>query len=352
MNTPTNFDTEVDNRIKRDAGEWFSKRRGDHASASVEQGFREWLTKNPMHELVYQQLELSWEMSRDLLEDDDIKRELELAKAAAGLTGEDVLSEESQARRVFPLRWLAQCAAVVVIVMGTLVAKDYQAYERYETRVGEQRLVRLEDGSTAMLNTNTVLKVRIGSDKRSLVLSQGEAYFKVAKDKSRPFEVMADRHIVRAVGTEFNVNLHTEEVDVEVAEGIVEIEAETKGQPDPQVIARLSLGQAMSLEYGSVNGDALPAVEKANLERITAWQVRQIYFDADTLGDAIEEYNRYTEIKFTLLDNDLAQQRISGVFNLGDRKSFAFALEQLLGVKVIKKSGEYFVVKAAEPKFG
>src|SRR5690606_6030511 len=89
--------------------------------------------------------------------------------------------------------------------------------EEYITYVGEQRLVQLEDGSQVRLNTNTRIQVSYSRQTRRIDLLQGEAYFDVSKDPQRPFEVIANHSIVRALGTEFNVSLLNSAVAVDVA---------------------------------------------------------------------------------------------------------------------------------------
>ena len=77
----------------------------------------------------------------------------------------------------------------------------------YATKVGEQQLVVLDDGTRMTLNTDTRVRVEIGPDLRSVNVQAGEALFEVAKDPRRPFVVhVADSEVV-ALGTVFSVRL-------------------------------------------------------------------------------------------------------------------------------------------------
>ena len=77
----------------------------------------------------------------------------------------------------------------------------------YETPVGGQSRITLADGSTVILNTNSLLDISFSDKCRDVHLRRGEAYFDVVHDKARPFTVYADNYVVRDIGTAFDVHL-------------------------------------------------------------------------------------------------------------------------------------------------
>ena len=91
------------------------------------------------------------------------------------------------------------------------------------TAKGETKRVALPDTSVASLNTGSKLEVKLARDKRQIVLLKGEAWFEVAKDKTKPFVVEAGQVRVRAVGTAFGVRRLDNGVEVLVTEGTVEV---------------------------------------------------------------------------------------------------------------------------------
>jgi transmembrane sensor len=88
-------------------------------------------------------------------------------------------------------------AASLALFLALPAAPDYA------TKVGEQRQVRLADGSLAALNTDSQLDVAYSTGRRDLTLRQGEAWFQVAHNAARPFEVHVGPVHVRATGTAF-----------------------------------------------------------------------------------------------------------------------------------------------------
>jgi transmembrane sensor len=311
---------------------WFAKMTSPVRSAATEHQFQQWLNADPAHAPAYERCKSVWLLSNDLLTDADIQRELALAKQ--GLHG----TQHG--------RWskFAQYAAVLLIAVGLFFVGSQMPSNEYSTQIGEQRLIKLADGSTAMLNTNTVLEVDIGDTHRKIQLLQGEAYFDVAHDSARPFEVLAAGSIVRALGTEFNVSISDREIAVSVAAGRVAVETQNPLQ-QRRIIAEINPGEAVKY---SKDGPR-PHIQAANLNRIAAWQERKIYFKGERLQDAVKEYNRYIEQPMQIADNDLQDQLITGIFNIGDLDSFAFSLEQALDAQVIKDKDRILIVKKVAP---
>jgi transmembrane sensor len=102
-------------------------------------------------------------------------------------------------------------------------------YSKYSTRKGERREIQLSDGSIVILNVASTIQIAsdFGIQKRDVLL-QGEAFFLVSKDKTRPFIIKTGKIQTRVVGTSFNINAYTDEgsVSVAVATGKVQIEKE------------------------------------------------------------------------------------------------------------------------------
>lgn len=336
------------NTIRAEAAQWFARLHTPTCSEETRQEFAQWINTNPQHELAYEQCRTLWLISGNLKDDPALKRELtsayerieELRSDAAPI----IQSAKSKTWQRF-----AQAAAVVVVGIVFIFTMGQSKPQEYITHVGEQRLLQLEDGSTVMLNTNTKIQVSYSNQKRRIDLVQGEAYFDVSKDPKRPFEVIADNSLVRAVGTEFNVALLNRAVDVDVTEGIVEFEIPTATptagkSPATKLATRLKVGEAAQYQHGAAN----VKTRDANLARVSAWQVRKIYFNANTLAEAVEEYNRYTQQKINVIDPDLNQQRITGIFHVGDMDAFIFSLEQVLNVQVVRANNEILVMKKDE----
>src|SRR5258705_86287 len=100
---------------------------------------------------------------------------------------------------------------------------QFSGQPTYTTDVGEQRSLRLVDGSTVILNSRSRLHVAFTETARPLEVRQGQALFHVAKNSARPFIVRSDGTVVRAVGTQFDVNRNRSGTIVTVVEGRVAV---------------------------------------------------------------------------------------------------------------------------------
>ena len=82
---------------------------------------------------------------------------------------------------------------------------------RVTTRHDKEFWLTLDDGTLVHINYNTrlIYPEQFGRSDRNVVLD-GEAYFMVAKDKSRPFVVHTPQGSVKVYGTEFVVNTRAE----------------------------------------------------------------------------------------------------------------------------------------------
>lgn len=298
----------------------------------------EWLAQHPDHGAALIELAGLWD-ELDLL--------AELAKFTPG---------DQRPRSRWRFGWSAVAAALVVAIgIGSLVhvvqvppdAGSVAAAEfvrTYTTAIGEQADERLPDGSLISLNTDTEVDVHYQDSARIATLRRGEAHFTVARDTTRPFGVRAGEHIVQAVGTAFNVRIQEAgAVEVMVTEGIVRIlDADTpRGDvgasvPDDwwnQAPQRTGLvqGQAAVLREPPPGTIGLPEVirlQPAELEMKLAWQSGVLIFEGETLAAVLDEFARYTTTTFTIGDPALAEQRIGGIYEVGDTENLLLSLKE------------------------
>jgi transmembrane sensor len=184
----------------------------------------------------------------------------------------------------------------------------------------------LADGSRVELDSSSDLSVRYSSNARELSLTRGQARFRVAHDAERPFSVMAGSRRVVATGTDFDVDLLGGSLYVTLLEGRVLV------LPSGQSGAGIRTGQLEAGEQLTVSPDGTTRVVPANLDRVTAWQSRQIILDDEPLASAIERINRYSKDRLVLGDGAVGALRISGVFRTGNLAGFVETLTHYLPV--------------------
>lgn len=225
------------------------------------------------------------------------------------------------------------------------------------TSVGEQRTVRLVDGSIVYLNARSRIRVAFSSAERDIELDEGEAVFKVAHDVARPFRVHAGGATVQAVGTEFNVYRRASETTVSVLEGKVEIRpaehvsASTDGsaKDSPALTGAVGKADAPVLitagEQARITSRAVTKQAEPDVIAAVAWRQRRLVFRAARLEDIAAEFGRYSPQRIQLEDAVAREMRFTGTFDADDPGSLVLFLEKLNELSV-RRDGEDFVIHA------
>lgn len=137
--------------------------------------------------------------------------------------------------RVLPLKKImtfTKIAAAVLVVAGLsllavmLVKNNRRQQTAIITRQTQQAVLHdtLPDGSVAILNSYSQLQYpdRFSDNKREVQL-QGESWFSVTPDKTKPFVISTGPVHVRVVGTSFNVHQGKDSIEVTVKTGVVHL---------------------------------------------------------------------------------------------------------------------------------
>lgn len=297
-----------------EAAAWFA--RLGHRSVTTQslREFREW-RQDPANDAAYQEVDTAWTKTGGLADDPDIMRATDDALARK------TLRQRSQWLRLPRLGWTV-AVATVAISAGAVFAVN-EASPTYATGVGEQRLVRLEDGSRLRLNTDSRVRVEFGASERRLVLSRGEAFFDVAHDPKRPFIVKAGDTSVRAVGTKFDVRRDATAVRVTLLEGSVRV----RHDDEPRTWT-LRPNQQLTVSRTGVS-----APRPADAARTSSWTTGRLVFHETPLATAIAEVNRYADQKVELDAEGMGGRLVNGVFDVGDTNSFVKGVSALFDLK-------------------
>jgi transmembrane sensor len=202
--------------------------------------------------------------------------------------------------------------------------------QSYATAIGEQKKFTLADGSVIALNTNSRIDVEILANRRDVHLVQGEAYFEVVHDKTRPFTVYADRYVVRDIGTAFAVHLLDKcLVNVRVTKGSVEIAAPRRQGKISKSLGVVVAGQ--DIVFGQKIEHA-ETVSDAELDRKLAWRQGQLIYSGQPLAEVLADISRYSDIQIELADPQLRDLPVGGAFSVNQTEAIFAALENNFGV--------------------
>lgn len=242
------------------------------------------------------------------------------------------------ANRFSPL-WFSAIASGLVFIAVLLSANVFKPMNKLEaplhinTQVAQTRDQSLEDGSLLEVGAAASLDVSFKSDQRLVNLHRGAAYFTVASDKQRPFEVRIDRASVIAVGTQFNIDKTASGVDVTVYEGAVEVRGSTHQAPQ-----LLRAGERVR-----ISNNGISPIETVALAQLVDWRSGWIDIADESLGYLLEQLNRHSETVIELAEPHLAQLRVAGRFRLQDTDATLALLADLHQLDIHRYAGRTLV---------
>ena len=171
--------------------------------------------------------------------------------------------------------------------------------ERYTISIpsGKSYSITLADGTQVFLYAGSHLTYpsQFIGDERNVYL-QGEAYFKVAKDASKPFVITTDNAEARVLGTELNVSCYDgASSHVALINGSVEVKTKSSAKA-----VRLQPGQG-----ATIAGNESVAVTAEDMEGYEQWLNGYIYFDDATLRDIALAIGRWYNVNVSFDDKSL-----------------------------------------------
>ena len=319
MNPVKNF---KDSRISSQANEWLVQRKSGNFTADQQRALEAWLNEDPSHRTAYDAACEFW-------------------RALDGLSAADIaeIRESSRlrtvgaARKSFRVRpALAFC---VLVLMALTIAPLIPLWTaEYRTQPGEINSIRLPDGSTVQLNTESAISVDFGQGRRRIELLGGEAFFQVVSDPVRPFDVISQGVQVRALGTAFDVRRSDDALIVSVFEHAVEVSFQDRKPPKI-----LSEGA-----QSSIDRDGTQDVSRIDPRHAGAWREYRMVFDESPLEDVIAELNRYRRGFICIADNDLERIQVTGIFDTRNTDAALNTIEQSLPVRIYRFPGGIVVL--------
>lgn len=363
-------------RASREAFEWLQTLR-DNPGTEDRAAFLAWLHASPLH-------------VRELLVAEMLERDLAAPGALEGFDLDSIIARSREEQNVVDFQprpsrptaavgtgrrggwhstWLGAALAAsiaCIAVLGWLVVGHHSQGVIYTTALSEQRAITLSDGSVVSMAPSTRVEVIFSDSAREITLHTGEANFKVAHDRTRPFRVQAGASIIQAVGTEFSVNRLPSGTVVAVTEGVVKLSAnrmpplddgigswieslksdqvEAISRPGAEVVAldaprRLSAGARAHITK-SGRQLAVDALEQNRPNDLT--RMRLLFRD-DTLADIVAEFNRFNDVPIVIEGEAAQMQRYSGVFDARDSASFLQFLACCSPLSVRQENGRTLV---------
>jgi transmembrane sensor len=217
--------------------------------------------------------------------------------------------------------WRRKVAVVLLLLAGlsyflgkTLLPKAEEPVmasapeiEVLQAPLGVKSTIRLEDGSVVFLNSGSKISYLKGfTDTLRLVTLEGEAYFEVAPDSTRPFIVQTGAISTRALGTEFNVSSFPgERVSVSLVKGEVLVRNEQEALEQ-----RLLPGEGIKAS----SEDKALAMSRFDPEEVLSWMNKTLIFNQSPFSKASKKLEAWYGVELIFQNSVPKDLHVSGKF--------------------------------------
>jgi ferric-dicitrate binding protein FerR (iron transport regulator) len=204
---------------------------------------------------------------------------------------------------------------------------------------GLRTTITLPDSSKVTLNGDTRIVYAYNFEKSAgTVKLEGEAFFEVHRDETRPFYVQANEATLTVLGTSFNVRAYpdNDRVDATLVEGSLKVnvgKTENLLKPGQQInIRELAITQK---------------VHTVDISPVIAWIDGKLYMQSMSFSEIVVVLERAFNVNLYIQNEQLKYRKFTGIFDKGEN------LEQILQViqsavpfnVVYNKEENIFVVK-------
>lgn len=188
----------------------------------------EWIQAGEENAKYYNHFKLVWDASKNIAAKSNVNEDEAWARFVQRTQREAIKPKVIAMPAPRKTNWVRAAAILLVVVTCGLLLKltlgssepKMIAMQSHETILIDT----LPDGSVVTLNKNASITYpeTFTGDTREVAL-EGEAFFNVTPDKSKPFIITANEARIRVVGTSFNVKTGYTQTVVIVETGVVEV---------------------------------------------------------------------------------------------------------------------------------
>ncbi|MBL6448692.1 DUF4974 domain-containing protein [Fulvivirga sp. 29W222] len=203
---------------------------------------------------------------------------------------------------------------------------------------GQKSTIILSDGSKIILNSGSKISYpKTFTDTTRTITLEGEAFFDVVKDKTRPFSVIANGLRTTALGTSFNINARGSICRVALATGKVIINNQNDTSKDLNTPHILAPGEALEVDSSSKTKRKFTFDPQSEL----LWKDGVLYFKNTSLEDITKRLELWYDVEFDFKGKTGLQKKYTGRFenaslkHVLDNISYAMNFEYFIQGKKI-----------------
>lgn len=296
-------------------------------------GIEAWLAADEENVIHYNQLKRIWDESLQVANTSTVDEDaayMRLQNRIKSMPDEGgVVVVPLQAKKT---NWLAIAAAILVFCVAGYFAINYFAGPPKIISIasnGSVRIDTLPDGSVITMNKMSQLSYpkTFKGDTRPVNL-QGEAFFSVTPDKTKPFIITVNDVTIRVVGTSFNIKSRNGKTEVIVATGIVNVAKNHQS---------INLRPGEKTEVNSSKNSLDKQSVKGKLYNYYA--TKELVCDQTPLSELVPVLNTIYGANIVIGNKAIESMPISTVFKDNSLEQVLMVVKETFKISVERKNG-------------
>lgn len=283
---------------------------GEASETEKEELFR-WMEESPANKRFFEENQRIWEKSHTYFSASEIDSDRKKIK-------NQIIHQLSKpGKRVGLSVWIYRVAAILALpvmlgigwYLGSGRSGSETAMCEVTTPKGQISKCVLADGTQIWLNAGTTIKYdpSLKGNFREVKLD-GEAYFKVSKNKHKPFVVTTKYAQIKVLGTVFNLKAYSDDNKVETTLEEGSVEFSMNGSSAKPV----ELKPGEQIVFNSSENKLTMGKVETYLH--TAWKDGKYVFKDADLRTIIAELERLYDVRIHLQNDSLLQLHFRGMF--------------------------------------
>lgn len=276
----------------------------------------DWLSESEENKKVYESYSKLWNKSKNLVVSDAIDVDASLLQTKRRIGFHSKKRWITYSRQAAAVLLLSLCLSFFyqyISKTNNIETSQQEVYQTVKASYGSQTKVVLADSTIVWLNSGSSLEFPFSfnnADKREVNLN-GEGYFEVSKDESKPFVVKTSKLDVKVYGTSFNVHAYDnyDLMTVALVEGAVSL-VDCNGSQQDEVIA---MKPNEVVEYNDVRKTIKPWNEHY-MEKHIAWKDGYLIFYGDPIDVLVRRLEKWYNVKIVVADSELKNYRFTATF--------------------------------------
>ncbi|HYG40343.1 MAG TPA: FecR domain-containing protein [Cytophagales bacterium] len=295
-----------------------------------------WIIEDQQNQKYFKDFQFIWESSKKLALTSTVDEN------KAWKTFKERKDQIEDASKIIPFQsrfgWMKIAASLLLLIIaGSLVYISLNKKE--DIAIATLRIESLKqvvtdtlpDGSVVTLNKNSLLSFpeKFTGNTREVKLEQGEAFFNVMPDKSKPFVVNTNNVTVNVVGTSFNVKATNKETEVIVETGVVEV-----SKKDVNVILKPK-------EMVVIGKETTDFVKKENKDQLhNYYRTKQFIASSTPLWRMVEVLNEAYNANIVIETENLRDLPLTATFKEESLENILNIISQTFNIQVIRSDGK------------